>query len=611
MPVAVFRRVFELQPNGLDNTAVSTTCKAWQAALESSTADSVCLYAATDSQEQRWQRFLSSKSSINRLELVRAASWTFTADAQQYTLHRSDQIAQATIDSIPTACRSLTLSEFCSHYLDQYVNKSPQLEQLSFEGSALRCQGSLRPQAIPDLTPLSRLTQLTISMQSEVFADLFPQLIESCPACLESLNLHGFHKIRSEQSVELLPHCLPGLTHLHITDSTLELPDECITCLSKLKSLSLKGSSVHVDDRPDFERLTALTFLDLGNMYCPQGMFNLVRPFASFTAWTALVVLKIQGCKLFCNNTRIDFAMVKEASVSSVLSGDIHDCAFVPAGTVMHLHALQDKSLSLAAMSHTKDVYTELVTGMEIFLHEGAEQSIATLVQLGAEVPRLCNLDVCFRLPRLNALPMQMPEGTFPTQLTSLRVLNLVCNSLALQSLTSLVSLNLALFDKERKVSGCISFTTSLQALTFKGSRLFEQTAQHNLRDLTCLSSVTLIFTVWMSIGQFNERKPPTLPHLPACVTHLTVHEEEAQIGTIDWTALSQCHRLQHLTLGSVRSLTRGLQAVVSALPLLLAVNYRYAFVFDQCEVLEGDSLSSTYQGTKMLPAADYELDPE
>ena len=156
VPVEVLRRAFELQPDGLDNFAASVGCKAWQGALAGSAANSIYLHARTDSQEQRWQRLLSSRSSIKSLNLTRAASWSSSND--WYTLQRSNHIAQDTLESIPAACRSLTLSKFCSHYLALYVQKAPKLEKLSFEWGAMPLEGfdsdahhaRLDPALLPD-----------------------------------------------------------------------------------------------------------------------------------------------------------------------------------------------------------------------------------------------------------------------------------------------------------------------------------------------------------------------------------------------------------------------------------------------------------------------------
>lgn len=49
------------------------------------------------------------------------------------SLQRLAQVAKTTVDSIQTACKSLSHSEFCAHQLDMYESKVLQLEQLHFE----------------------------------------------------------------------------------------------------------------------------------------------------------------------------------------------------------------------------------------------------------------------------------------------------------------------------------------------------------------------------------------------------------------------------------------------------------------------------------------------
>ena len=180
LPHGVLRHVFKLQPNGFDNTAASATCKAWQAALHGSQAGSVTLQAVSDNQEQRWQRFLSSRSGIDSLKLVRAAPCSYSSVTNCWLIQRSDDAARATMDSIPTACRALALSEFCSHHLAQYVSKCPHLEQLAIECNTLPFDDAYTIQAIPHLTLLNRLTELTVRMRNDVLACTFHDFIQSC-----------------------------------------------------------------------------------------------------------------------------------------------------------------------------------------------------------------------------------------------------------------------------------------------------------------------------------------------------------------------------------------------------------------------------------------------
>lgn len=577
LPHGVLRHVFELQPNALDNTAASATCKAWQAALHGSEASSVTLQAVTDNEEQRWQRFLSSRSGIDSLKLVRAAPCSFSRDTNCWLIQRSDDVAQATMDSIPTACRALTLSEFCSHYLSHYVSKCPQLEQLTFECNSLQFDNTYSIQMIPHLTLLNRLTELTVRMRNDILGITFNDLIQRCPDSLQSLNLHGFGYTGAEdeqqfpvQSLHLLQHHLPALTQLHMTGSLLWIVED-ITCLSKLQSLTLAKSLVYVQETLEIELLTALTFLDLSDSLIDgTGVGTL----GTFTAWPSLRVLKIKGCSLFRSQTSMDFAMVQEAHVSSSLF-----YARVDVRT-LQLHASLHQSIG--SMPIWCLGCQSCIVSVKLSLSQDSPQ--AALEEL-CMLPKLCHLDLYVADPQLNHLPQQAFKPVLPLQLTSLHVRGLACTNLDLHHLTCLISLNLSNIDTAGGL-GYIAFPAGLQALTFVGSSLFGQAVRHNLLDLAGLVEVTLqphFQSGNKLIGNFVESWHPTLPRLPACVTHLTVHE--SIFGglpcshTWDWTALAYCLRLQHLTFSNKQFLERSrkLQMIMRTLPCLLVVDYDFA----------------------------------
>ncbi|DBA78566.1 TPA: hypothetical protein ACH3X2_007879 [Trebouxia sp. C0005] len=129
LPAEVLRHAFELHPNGLATCAAAATCAAWHEAAKTSCVNSLYLHGDSDDHERSWQSLLAARSSIRTVKLVRAAKWAKCG--VWYTLKRSFTNSRATMDSLPTACTSLTLSEFCAHSLSQYVEKGPDLEHRS------------------------------------------------------------------------------------------------------------------------------------------------------------------------------------------------------------------------------------------------------------------------------------------------------------------------------------------------------------------------------------------------------------------------------------------------------------------------------------------------
>ena len=136
VPTDVLRRAFASQPNALANSAAASTCTAWRDAATNVHANCLHMHAESDSQQQRWQSILASKTSIDSLTLSRRA--TVTAQLGRYIVKQSDAVTIATVNSIPVACRALTLSEFAAYGIAQYFIKSPAIEQLSMQWNGIQ-----------------------------------------------------------------------------------------------------------------------------------------------------------------------------------------------------------------------------------------------------------------------------------------------------------------------------------------------------------------------------------------------------------------------------------------------------------------------------------------
>ena len=513
VPLEVIRRAFELQSDGYDNCAASASCKAWRAAIAGSAADSICLCATTDSQEQRWQRLLSSRCGIKRLKLVRAAAWSSSND--WYTLLRSEQTAKATLDSIPTACRSLTLSEFCSHHLALYVQKAPQLEQLSFDWGALPLKGLTELQRMPKLSTLSCLTELEVKMRNDVHGGMVAELIKHCPYSLQILRLHAFgYETECEephtwglQTLDLLEHYLPALTQLQFEDCALTIPGDDITCLSKLSSLSLKSSLVYWDKAPHFEHLMALTYLDLTSTLCH---WQNDRPSLHvFTAGPGLLVLKTSDCTMFNRKTHMVLNKIKEIH----MNGD-----------------------SLLEITSTSQLQLHLRACLPLFEH----QPLLSMLAGKSEASQKLLAELILYADRehgQNAIQGCMHEisSNFP----ELRLL----------------------------------LPTSLHALSFTGFGLFKADVQHNLFELSCLSKVMLSFVRFVApCGALSW--PSMLPELPSCVHQLELPTSAMMQGVIDWTNSSGCEGVRHVTLQSPPDDGCPLDEWVRSLPSLSVIDY-------------------------------------
>ena len=407
-----------------------------------------------------------------------------------------------------------------------------------------------------------------------------PRLHPELPDSLQSLSLHGcgYNGSVDEQqvpvqSLHLLQHRLPALTQLQLTGSLLSFVED-ITRLSKLQSLTLARSLLYVERTLEIERLTALTFLDLSHTVWSLADGTGVSTLVAFTAWPSLRVLKIECCSLFSSQTSVDFAMVQEAHVSSSLFNAPVDV------TALQLHASSHQSIGSMPLWCAGS--RSCIVSVKVVLKQGSPK--AALQEL-RRLLKLRHLDLHVADKRLNHLPQQTLKPVLPLQLTSLHIRGLACTDLHLHDLTSLISLSLSNIDTAGDL-GYITFPAGLQALTFVGSSLFGKAAQHNLLDLAGLVEVMLQphYQGGNKItGRFVEDWHPTLPRLPVCVTHLTVHEwffgGSSYSDIWDWTGLAYCHRLQHLTFWSKQFLARSrkLQTIMRTLPCLLVVDYDFA----------------------------------
>ncbi|KAL3144385.1 hypothetical protein ABBQ32_004139 [Trebouxia sp. C0010 RCD-2024] len=317
IPADILQRAFELQPEGLANCGAASSCIAWRNVARISRVNHLHLHADSDGQEQTWPWLLAARKSIDTLMLERTLD-TVIESPLDYTVSRSNTVAEASIRSIPTACRSLSLNEFAAYGFEKYIAKCPEVQQLSLQWNGTRA-GCNVVFPIPSFAALQQLTELTIHMRNDFDGDSFPCLIRSCPDSMESLILGGFGSaVEQEQPplcavrhLTLLEDHLPALTSLELSDCVITIPGEDITCLRKLRSLSLCRSEVYVDGQLEVTLLTKLTCLDLTEATCYWDD-AWVEALDMFTAWPALAVLKIMGCNLFDIHTVMDASHVAE-----------------------------------------------------------------------------------------------------------------------------------------------------------------------------------------------------------------------------------------------------------------------------------------------------------
>ena len=604
IPAECLRRAFELQQNGLANCAAATTCGAWHEIARGSCINSLYLHADTDKQEQCWHSLLAGRPSIDSLRLVRSAEWSASDD--WCTVQRSDLVAKTTMDSIPTACRSLTLSEFCAHDLGQYVGKCPGLKELSIQWNGLPFQNAHKTRTVPDLTALHSLTDLTVQMRNDVYGDMFPALVKSCPGSLQRLSLEGFGSDMAQQqapypeppqhsvrSLNLLECHLPALTHLSLTRCTITIPGEDITCLTKLKSLSLKSSDLYIKQLA-VETLTNLTYLDLSKASCywedPWAV-----PASSFTSWPGLEVLDLTLCNMVGWNTVLNVASVQELHIDLPTSSDL--------SLPQQLHARIDGLREAERFTHTHQSQVgDAVVDLHIDVYH--PDTMTELWQVIQSCPNVQSLHVVTHPVTMDSLAQFSEFRACTSQLTFLSLEGYTGSKIDLQALMCLTCLHVKQIGPHGLLE-CVKLPPGLAALTFIGSGLFQAGLEHNLHSLDHLSRI--VFGTKDLSGQYTADPSPSrlfhkyplpliIPQLPPSLIRLSFEGSTGSELISDWSGLHACANLEHLTLSRQHWPTGYLQDWIRSAYHLHVVDHEDDGVgMHKTRVYEG-----TFRGTRL-----------
>ena len=555
IPTEVLQGAFELQQNGLANCAAARSCIAWRDVARRSHVNSFHLHANTDYQEQFWHRLLAARPSVDTLKLER-----LIRISDSYALQRSDVTAIATISSIPTSCRSLSLNEFAAYGLRQYIIKTPDVQQLSLQWNGVQAE-TQRFHSLPSFAALHQLTELKIYMRNDFLGVSFAPLVKSCPSTLRSLILHGFGcsveqeqpPVSSVRSLRLLEDHLPALTLLELGRSVVTIPGDGITCLSKLKSLSFFGSDIYVDGELEVSLLTNLTHLNLTEATC-FWEDAWVEALDTFTAWPALQMLKAHGCNIFDKHTRMDLTTVLEVHVDHIDSvkglGLPGQQSHV--GTDFSHFALPDDHPSREDAHLFKSV-------VGLALNVNAQDPIhkAFAVDFLCRFAELCSiksLNLIFGCCDLTRSLSFLGDSFANLVNLSIHGLHPHGHALDLQPLSCLISLDINGMDQPEPLES-IKLPCKLEGFKYAGFSLFLQSTEHNLDKLPCLTVVTLWLPEIPGVTSRYVNQGWHIPRLPLSLRHFTVEDlgDQFRRGDFDWSGLQGCPNLEHLTLACLQ----------------------------------------------------------
>ena len=571
LPTGILQRAFELQTQGLANCGAASSCVAWRDVARESRVNNLHLHAATDRQEQFRSRLLAARRCVDTLKLT--SQRVCGRENNVYTIHRSDELAEAIISSIPTACRSLSLSEFNAYGLEQYIRKSPELQQLTLQWNGLQA-GNSSFHSLPSFAPLHQLTQLTVHMRNDVHGESFSSLVSTCPDTVENLILEGFgSSVEDEQppvlavhSMMLLESHLPALTRLELTHSVVRIPGEDITCLSKLKSLSLCDSDIYVDGQLEVTLLTDLTHLDLTGATC-YWEDAWVDVLDAFTAWPSLAIFKCYNCNLFDTNTVMDVSTVGEVHID-------HFSHFAQPELNQEGHLRASGASVLSYDSGRAATIVDLTINMPIVtpFREKLLDYVAAQFSLQS---------LSFSLP-LGGEPFDFPASSF-SNLKHLAIAGLYpsTTSVDLQSLLCLTSLKLSDIEPSQALPlKCFLLPSKLEVFTYVGFSLFVLGTKHNLPELPSLTKVTLKIN-------YARRQSFGLPQFPLGLRHLVLAGTHWRQPDCDWSGLHGCPGLQHLTLPIGQQMSGQLKQWVRLARCLYVVDHS-----EDCDQLTVDMLS-------------------
>ena len=583
IPAEILRRAFELQQNGLANCAAARSCVAWREVARNSRVHTLHLRADTDEQELFWHRLLAARHSVDTLKLDRAGRPSTSR------LQRSDAVADATMDSIPTACRSLFLSEFATCGLEQYIAKAPTLEQLSVQWNGVQAEQETFHH-LPSFATLSHLTELTVNMRNDFYGTSFADLVRSSPSTLQSMMLRGFGSAWEQEqppafsvrSLSVLEQHLPTLTRLELSDSTVTIPGDSITSLSNLRSLSLAESEIYVDGELEVTTLTNLTLLDLTGATC-YWEDAWVEALDEFSAWPELKVMKAIQCNLFDRRTKMHLDTMREVHLDDRYGLSTLDMLrpTLPLHIDLSHFCLQNRKGCDGCDGTMSIVGVYVSVGDATDFHASGdpefEVPLDPFLNNLADLCPLTSLDIICR-PGVSVSSQALGSKLANLAELSLLQLKIFAADLDLQLLSCLTKLTLEGVDWKRPLQA-IKLPSMLQVLRFTGFSLLLDNFPHNLNTLSSLTEVTIVLP---SRCRYMESDwVPCIPQMPPTLQQFFFSDAqfEASSTEYNWSVLQGCRDLEWLRLSSDRFSPEHVKRCLHNLQCLYVQDFLYTGV--------------------------------
>ena len=292
-------------------------------------------------------------------------------------------------------------------------------------------------------------------------------------------------------------------------------------------------------------------------------------PFASFTGWPELKVLKITKCNLFCPSTQLDLPGMQQLQADWIVPDLVN--------IRLHLHhgPYEYRPLRLQCLLHPS--CATCLVDLQLMLNPRV---------LGTGFPAILQqvLFICNSLQVLHLIAFGDLDGVVNItlheqcgeRLTQLHLAHLFCNILNLASSAFLTSVKLTCVKPRHGAAFQLSLPSSLKSLDYCGDYLFGSTCRQQLQQCLHLTYLA-ISPEKLDILPAGTSAEYELPLLPSSLCHLQLGMKLYRyqwISGCSWDILNACTNLERLTLPAMFTLSGNIKEIVAALQHVYIVDY-------------------------------------
>lgn len=449
------------------------------------------------------------------------------------------------------------MDEYFAPLVGHYLEQPAKLQHLAINyGEFATCEpGSDVITMLPDLRHLTQLRSLRLKVADHC-TDALANCLAKCPESLTSCYIDGWGfnldiSFLPEVYQPVLQH-LRRLTKLHLGFCRVHIPEDSITCLEGLTSLSITYSEI--SELRGVIRLTGLVSLDLTCTYPPGtrwGHRGTVggQTWRNFKAWPALCVFKFACCWFINEATALDIASVHE----------LHTDRLRPGMEIAEVH-LEMYNLYPDTVGRFESLSSPTWCSCLVCVQVQCVGGVCYASDLAPIVKQVLEVCLCLKSFQFNGGPeesefqagAEIVLSNVSRHLTDLKLSNMRCSKIDLGLAEALTSLSLLAMDWG-SVSCELILPSTLERFESSCSCLFSTHGKHVLEGLSSLTHVLLQTNncTYYEAEEAELHRSEYMPSLPGSLRHLLVMSSDIK-RLLDDSAqrcLRFCTSLQHLTL--------------------------------------------------------------